>query len=131
MESGNSLVWVVVATVVYFGIGALWYSPLLFMKQWQAEIKKNQAESSTAPSAMVATFAAMLVLVFVLNYIINALGINGPSEGAKLGLMLWLGFVAATALVNNVFQNGSKTLFAIDQGYHLVGIVIAAVILSR
>jgi hypothetical protein len=133
MEPGSGIGWILVATAVYFGIGALWYSPLLFMKQWQTEIKKKEKESemATAPSAMVATFAAMLVLVFVLDYLIGILGLNGVAEGAKFGLMLWLGFVATTALVNNVFQNGSKTLFAIDQGYHLVGIVIAAAILAR
>jgi hypothetical protein len=61
---------------------------------------------------------------------VHVTGTHGAWRGALLGAKLWLGFVATTALVNNSFQSGSKKLFAIDQGYHLVGIVLAGLILG-
>ena len=131
MFSGISFWWVLLAIVVYFGIGAVWYSPVLFMKQWQAEIKRKSAEMSMATSAMATTFAAMVVLVLVEAYIVSATGTHGLMNGLQLGFVLWLGFTATTALVNNVFQGGSKKLYAIDQGYHLVGIALAGAILAH
>lgn len=131
MMGDSSLGWIILAAVVYFGIGAVWYSPLLFMKPWQAEIKKKQVESTMATPAMAVTAAAILVLVMVESYVIQAFGINGLSEAFKVGVLLWFGFVATTSLVNNVFQNGSKKLYAIDQGYHLVGMIVAALILTH
>lgn len=131
MVYGISIWWVILAIVVYFGIGAVWYSPVLFMKQWQAEIKKKSADMTMAAPAMITTFLAMIVLVLTEAYLVNATGTHGWMHGALLGTKIWLGFVATTALINNVFQNGSKTLFAIDQGYHLVGIVLAGAILAQ
>jgi hypothetical protein len=131
MFYGISLLWMVLATIVYFGIGAVWYSPVMFAKQWSEEIKRKKVEMSMAPSAMVTTFVCMLVLVAVEAYLVHATGTVGVIRGAYLGFKLWIGFVATTALVNSTFQGGSKRLFAIDQGYHLVGIVLAGAILAH
>ena len=131
MVYGISLWWLLLATVVYFGIGALWYSPLLFAKQWKEEVKLKKADMSMAPSAMITTFICMLLLVGIEAYLVHATGTKGLVRGAYLGFKIWLGFVATTALVNSSFQGGSMRLYAIDQGYHLVGIVLAGAILAH
>jgi hypothetical protein len=129
MLYGVSVLWILLAVIVYFGVGALWYSPLLFMKQWQAEIKKKSGDMKMAGSSMLITFLAIIVLVAVEAYMIQATGTQTALRAAYLGGKLWLGFAATTALINNVFQSTSKKLYMIDQGYHLVGIVLAAAIL--
>lgn len=129
--SSISIGWAVAAAVVYFSIGAVWYSPLLFAKTWQAEIKKLGNQTTTAAPAMVTTAIAILVIVLTERALINNININGMPEAIKLAVTLWLGLVASTALINNTFQNGSLRLLAINQGYHLVGMVVAAAILVR
>jgi hypothetical protein len=131
MLYGTSVWWVILAVVAYFGLGALWYSPFMFMKAWQAEIKRKSADMNMAPSSMAITFLAMIILVVVLAYLLQATGTQGAWRSAYLGAKLWLGFVATTALINNVFQGSSKKLYAIDLGYHLVGIVLAGAILGH
>jgi hypothetical protein len=133
MVFGTSVWWVILAVVVYFGVGALWYSPVLFMKQWQAEIAKTKKspDMSMAGSAMAITAVAMLVLVVVEAYFVRTTDSDTLLRGAYLGLKLWVGFIATTALINNVFQGGSKKLYAIDQGYHLVGLILAGLILAH
>jgi hypothetical protein len=132
MVFGISVWWVLLAAVVYFALGAVWYSPVAFMKQWQREIKKKQSEMNMAAGAMMTTLLAIVVLVCVEAYLIKATGTTGMAlRGGYLGLKLWVGFVATTALINNVFQNGSKKLYAIDQGYHLLGMILAAAILAH
>jgi uncharacterized membrane protein len=131
MLYGTSVWWIILAVVAYFGLGALWYSPIMFMKAWQAEIKRKSSDMNMAPSSMVITFLAMIILVAILAYLIQATGTQGAWRSAYLGAKLWLGFVATTALINNVFQGSSKKLYAIDLGYHLVGIVLAGAILGH
>src|SRR4051812_48408947 len=117
MVFGISFWWVLLSVVVYFGIGAVWYSPVMFSKMWMEEIKRKKSEMTMAATAMVATFLSMVVLVLVETYLVHATGTAGWLAGAHLGLLLWLGFTATTALVNSSFQGGSKKLYAIDQGY--------------
>lgn len=131
MLFGVSIWWVALAALVYFALGALWYSPVMFMKQWQAEIKKKASDMNMAASAMIITFMSIVLLVLVEAYLVQATGTDGMWRGAYLGAKIWLGFVATTALINNVFQGSSKKLFAIDQGYHLAGLVIAGAILAH
>jgi uncharacterized membrane protein len=131
MMFGISAWWVLLAVVVYFAAGALWYSPLLFSKLWQAEIKKKSGDVKMTATPMVITFLAMAVLVVFLTYMLHATGTTGVWRSAYLALKIWVGFVATTALVNNVFQSASKRLFAIDQGYHLVGMLLAAIVLAH
>jgi hypothetical protein len=94
------------------------------------ELGKKKSDLSEARTAMITTLAAMIVLVVVEAYFVRATGTHGAWAGAKLGLLLWLGFAATTGLINNAFQGASKKLFTIDQGYHLIGIVVAGLILA-
>jgi hypothetical protein len=121
---------IALSVLVYFAIGALWYSPALFGKQWARELGKKAGEMGDPKNAMVVTFLAMVLLVLLEAYFVSATGTETPLRGALLGAKLWLGFVATTALINNVFQNGSRKLFVIDQGYHLVGLVLAGALLA-
>src|SRR4051812_46591423 len=107
MVYGTSFWWVLLAVVVYFGIGAIWYSPVMFSKMWMEEIKRKKADMSMAAPAMITTFLAICVLVVVEAYMVQATGTNGWMRGALLGAKIWLGFVATTALVNSTFQGGS------------------------
>jgi len=118
------------AVVVYFVVGSVWYSPALFAKAWARELGKKMGDMGDAQTAMLTTLGAMIVLVIIEAYFVNATGTTGAWRGAYLGAKLWLGFTATTALINNVFQGASKKLFAIDQGYHLVGMVLAGLILA-
>ena len=129
MLFGISFWWVLLAVVVYFGVGAIWYSPVLFVKQWLAEIKLKRSEMTMAAPAMLTTLASIIVLVLVEAYLVQSTGTAGWGAGFLLGFKLWLGFAATTAMVNRAFQNGSIKLYLIDQGYHLVGIALAGAIL--
>ena len=80
--------------------------------------------------SMVTTFVSILVVVLAEAYLISQMGVVGAVSGAYLGAVLALGFVATTALINGVFQGYNRNLFLIDQGYHLVGIVLAGAILA-
>ena len=131
MVFGISCWWLILAIAVYFGVGAIWYSPQVLAKQWLKELGKSRADIESPGAAMIATLAAIVVLVTIEAYFVNATGTSTWLRGAYLGAKLWLGFALTTALINNAFQGASKKLLLIDQGYHFIGIVLAGAILAH
>ncbi|HSX02407.1 MAG TPA: DUF1761 domain-containing protein [Candidatus Saccharimonadia bacterium] len=132
MVFGISFWWLILALAAYMVVGALWYSPLLFAKQWlQALGKKRSDMPGNDPALYLTPLFSTLVLVVVLASLVSSLGAVGWTAGALLGFKLWLGFVATTALINRVFQGGSMRLYIIDMGYHLVGFAVAGAILAH
>ncbi len=131
MVFGISVWWIFLAVAAYFGVGALWYSKTLWAKQWLHELGKKPSELESPQTAMTVTLAAIVILVVIEAYFVQATGTSTWLRGAYLGAKLWLGFAVTTALINNAFQGASKKLLLIDQGYHLVGIVLAGAILAH
>ena len=125
--TGLNVYAVVLAAVVGFMFGWLWYG-VLFSKQWQAAVGKTEADmKAEGPSAMpfVIAFVAQLIMAWVLA------GIIGHIEPAHVSLkgslitaaLVWLGFVATTLAVNHTFQGADRTLTLIDGG-HWLGVLL-------
>jgi hypothetical protein len=126
---------IVVAAVVAFLIGGLWYSPLLFAKQWMAahahtpeDVAKMKAD---APRAYGISFVAFLVMAFVLQLILHHLGVTTWQRGAMWGAHIWLGFAATIGLMANVYGGKKFSVFLIDAGYQLVYLVVMGAILGQ
>jgi hypothetical protein len=120
---------ILVAAVVWFIIGAVWYSPVLFAKPWRAALGKQNEEMKMSAGPMITTFLAQLLMVVVLAWFANATGVPTVLRGAYLGFKIWL-FVALAMVINSSFQGGNRKLLGIDAGYHLVGLVVAGAILA-
>jgi hypothetical protein len=131
MIFGISGWWIILAVAAYFGVGALWYSNSLWARQWLHELGKQRDELESPQTAMVATLGAIVILVVIEAYFVQTTGTSSWLRGGYLGAKLWLGFALTTALINNAFQGASKKLLLIDQGYHLIGIVLAGAILAH
>lgn len=131
LESINWL-WVVVAAIVYFGLGALWYGPLLG-KTWAQGMGFGwpaSDELKVAAPDYVITFIAELGICIALAALLSAGSVSGIGGALQVALWLWLGLVATTHAVNAVFDSRPWTVYAINIGYHLVGMLVAAVILT-
>ena len=128
-----NIIAVVVAAIVTFGIGALWYSPLLFAKQWLEfngyGPEKVAAMRKDAPRAYGISFVCYLVMAAAFAVLVRMSHIDHLGGGAKLGFLLWLGFVAATGLTANVYSDKPLKAFALDAGYQLVYLVVMGLIL--
>lgn len=116
---------VLAATVIYFALGALWYSPLLFSKSWM-EIK-NLPEDHEGGSPMLYGFSFILqfIGVFSLALFIEALEVEGALRGAFIGFSVSAGFVFSLAGATGLFSGLPLRLHLIDNGYHVAGLTIA------
>ena len=123
---------VVVAAIVFFALGAGWYTVLA--DPWAAGIGKtmDQLHKETGGSAMpmVVGFVAILVMCYTLNSLLNRLGDTTAAGGAKVGAFVALGFVAANIALNYAFEVRGITLWTINSGYVLVGLTLAGAIIG-
>ncbi len=126
---------VVVGALVYFILGAIWYSPVLFAKPWQAAIGWDQSREQ--PQANPLTYVVPGVLYLVAGVataiLASATGADTVTEGLTLGLLTGLGFALPMVGVEATFDpNKPKPLvwFAITVAYHLIGFVVLGVVIA-
>jgi hypothetical protein len=123
------------ATLAAMGIGALWYSSFSFGPIWarlsnidfedpvlQARMRKR------APFLYVRTFLALLVMMVLFRAVYDLLGGTTMVQGVVLGVTVWAGFTATTSLVNYSFGRRPLGLWFIDNGYHLLSLIVAGMI---
>jgi hypothetical protein len=124
---------VVVAAVVYFVVGALWYS-MLFGNAWMIGIGKTEAQiMAERPNPLMAyliTFICNLILSSVLAQVIVATGKATATHGMRVAFIAWAGFIATTLMMNYQFEVRTFTLWAINAGYCLLGMLIMGGILG-
>jgi Protein of unknown function (DUF1761) len=125
---------ILVAAIVAFLLGGLWYSPLLFARQWMAahahtpeDVQKMKAD---APRAYGISFVAFLVMAFILQMILNHLGAHTWQSGALWAAHIWLGFAATIGLMANVYSGKKFSVYVIDAGYQLVYLLVMGAILG-
>ena len=89
----TSIWWVVLAAVVYFAIGSLWYSPVLFVKPWMKAqgFNRDGAMGKGFAKLMIASFFLTVILVLIEAYFIHIMKSPTALNGASLGAKLWLG----------------------------------------
>jgi Protein of unknown function (DUF1761) len=135
---------VLVAAIVIFALGGLWYSPVLFMKKWLAlqnrseEQMRAEAAAANMPvmyiSAFVTALLTALVMAHLLGHFAEAVDPNvmrpNAAHGAMFGFACWIGFAAPTSYATAIFSGKPKQLWLIDSTYNLVAFVLAGAILG-
>lgn len=97
MESVS--IWpILIASVAAFIIGALWYSPFLFGKEWMALIGATDKDIADAKArGMTKSYVAQLIITLltfiVMHFAIVAVGARTALDGAFVALIAWVGFI--------------------------------------
>jgi len=125
---------VLVSALAFWALGALWYSPVLFGKRWQKELKLTDYELKNANMGLIfgLSFLLMLFMVWALNFVIN----SHKAEEVSLMSGLWYGvftgffFSMMTTGINYLYQRKSIVLWLIDGIYVVLGLGIAGMILG-
>jgi len=130
-----NIVHVLIASVLYFIGGAVWYSPLMFGTKWQKlvgfsdkKMKKDGEDKSKMALLMGSAFLQGFFTVTILNFILRELAIDSFRDTLFLITLIWLAFVYLPSLVTSLFQEKSKMLLNIDKGKDLFGMVLAGIV---
>lgn len=123
---------VLTVSLISYVIGAFWFSPLLFYKQWLLAIGKTEEDIKKRGAVLAYTTALITWLItdYVLANIINMAGANTLGNGLIIGFLCWLGFTAAITLMLEMFERHSISLWLINSGYSLAGLLISGAILG-
>src|SRR4051794_36752332 len=119
-----------IAVIVKQAIGAFWYSRAGFGRKWSALTGVGADEMrARLPRALPIEVAAAAIIAFVLVHAVRYAGAYGALSGGAVGLMSWLGFVAAVGLNGVLYARRPFALYAIDMGYWLVALTVMGAIL--
>jgi|SRR6185369_3673622 len=136
MNTFHMINWLAVlaAAAATFAIGALWYSPALFARQWMAAhgytAEQAAAMRKNMAMAFVGSFVCYIVIAAALAALMVWTGRVGLVEGVKLALLCWLGFAFTLGLTANLYSNKSRMVFVIDASYQLVFFIVMGAILG-
>jgi hypothetical protein len=125
---------VLVATIVHFLVGGIWYG-LLFSNKfveliaWGPE-KLKEMENHNPAKELVIAFLSALVLVYILAHFVQYTKARTAIDGIQTAFWLWLGFIATTQLATVVFEERKLGLYLINVGYQFVACALAAMILA-
>ena len=135
---------VLVAGIVIFALGGLWYSPVLFVKPWLAlqnkteEQMRAEAASANMPLLYTSAFVTALITSWVMAHLLghfaaavdpSVMQLNA-AHGAMFGFVCWLGFAAPTSYATAIFSGQPKQLWLINSSYNLVSFMLAGLILA-
>ncbi len=126
---------VLVAAVLTMVLGAVWYSPVLFAKQWMAAQgytpeALEQMKRKGMIRAYAVSFLCYLVMAYVVALFVSYTQATSFAQGLWLGFLVWLGFAATIGLTGNMFSQKPIAAWVIDAGYQLAYLLIMAVALT-
>lgn len=133
LELSNLNIWAIaVAWLISVALGSLWYSPIGFGKLWSklSGVDIMKMPQNLANKAITAVMAASLVQVFVLAVVVKSLHAETVQNGLMIGLFLWAGLVAATAVGNNLYLRLSWKFWWLNTSFFLVAMSINGILLS-
>lgn len=112
------------AAVVTMALGAIWYSPILFGNAWMRAHGYTKEQLAAMRKGMgrayAASFVCYLIMAAVLAKLVGWVGVATALEGARLGIVCWLGFAATIGLTANLFSDKPLSAYRIDAGYQFV-----------
>lgn len=133
IELAGINVWaVVVVWLVNIIVGAFWYSPAGFAKQWTkytgVDILKIPQDKAT--KILVAVAFSGLVQAIILAVVIHSLGVATAIDGLIAGLVLWLGLTAATTVGVSLYSRFGWKFWWLNSSYFLVVMAVNSIILA-
>ncbi len=126
-----NLLAVLVAGFSSLVVGFVYYSGPLLQNPWLEEIGRTVEEAAQVPPThFLLSFLLALVEAYVLAVLIATMGSTGVVAGILSGLLVWAGFVAPTSGANALFGGRTLRLWLIQNGNHLITLVVMGVILA-
>lgn len=120
----------VAAAMAVFALGALWFSPALFMKPWSESLSKSPDELGSPAVAMGLTLVTTLITSFAMALLFQAGDIDTTGRGLVAGFIVGLGISAATSFSDAVFARQVRKWWVIQVLYRIVGFVLMGAIIG-
>lgn len=126
---------VLVATVLGMGLGAVWYSPAMFMKRWVRLARIDMdADRGSAVIPMMVAFAVTFLTAWVLAGSVaiawHFYGGGYLASALVTAITLWAGFTAARVVTHDVFEGRPSHLTVLTISFELATVIIMALVIG-
>jgi len=115
---------------IYFVLGWLWYSPVLFGKMWMNSINKKPEDLQMGAKEIIGSIVISIIMPMFFAILLELVDNYNIITGILISLIIWVGFVAPFELYAVFYVGKSFKTYLIDIFYHLAGLLIAGIILS-
>ncbi len=122
---------VVVAAVVQYIIGSVWYAAL-FRKAWTklSGLSEMKITVLSVVLSLVGSFLMSWILDHALIFANTYMKTGGVGGGLEVGFLNWLGFIAPVTLGVVIYEKKSWALWALNNGYWLISLLVMGIILA-
>lgn len=117
-------------SVIVFLVGWLWYSPLMFGKQWLKLMNIKKPQKAPELKTILIGFIATFFICFILDYLLTMLGIVTFGLGASIGAVIWFGFVATIMINPVIYEKQHLEMYIINVLHYLVVLSLAGGLLA-
>ena len=132
MPAGINIFAVLTAALVYWLLGAAWFT--IMREPWLAGIGKTmeqlQKDGANPGIAYTVALLSNVAIAYALGWIMVSTGEQTASRGLLLGAVLWVALVATTFGTEYIFEGRSFQGFLINAGYPLAGLLIMGAIVG-
>jgi hypothetical protein len=122
---------IVVAAIVVWVLGAVWYTALA--DPWMAGIGKTREQlmqqAGSPAMAYIVGFVAILVMCYLVAALLARVSASSFASGARIGALAAL-LPAACIALNYAFEMRPLSLWLINAAYVIVGLAIAGAIIG-
>ena len=131
--TGINWIAVIVAGIVAWVVGAIWYAPPVFGKRWM-EMMGMKMEPGKMPEgagkALGGGIVLALVTAFFLALVLGFMKATTWMDGVIGALLVWLGFVATHGATSIFFEKRPVAWYAITQAELAVSFLLMGLILG-
>jgi hypothetical protein len=120
---------VIIAALLRMVVGSVWYSPVAFVKPWQAltGVTPESMQKGLAKAIIVDLLLSIVLAYALYRFVVYAEAFTWWG-GALVGLLAWAGFILATHLPLWAYENRPLKLIAIGAGSNLVSLLLMGVL---
>jgi hypothetical protein len=122
---------VIVAAAAGIVIGFVWYAPPVFGRRWaRATGIELPQPGQVQPMTYVGAIVTVLVTAYVLAVLSEGLGAATLADGAIVGVVVWLGFVATWLASGVLFERRSTEWWVLNAGQAVVSLAVMGAIIG-
>jgi hypothetical protein len=123
---------VLAAVIAAAVISGVWYSPLVFGKEWMALRSVNGwvPNAKIAPWKPLVEMVREFVVAYVLLYFVRQTGVKTLAGAARLGFWVWLGFPVAMLVGASLWDNKPWELTLIHGGDWLTKMLVMTMVIA-
>lgn len=112
-------------------MGILWYSPALFLNPWLAAQGRTMAQLEAGPPwPPLWALVTSALTAYTIAWLIGRLDVRGFFAGAKLGVILFFGFILFALAAHYQFLGVANQVMWIDLGQVFLWMVLTAGIIA-